>query len=278
MLGSIIGDIVGSIYEFSNIKTKDFEFFQQRMEFTDDSILTFATAQWLLQGGESWRYYYSFADAYPNPMGAYGTSFVHWVHNCQRNGFAEPYFSCGNGSAMRVGPAGWAFDTEAEVLAAAKASAECTHNHPEGIKGAQATALSILIARQGNASGKSLDAIRTEIRNAMQQQFGYEFPLTVDQLRPLYSWSGVGGSGNGGICQDSVPQAILCALEANDFEDAIRNAISIGGDSDTIGCITGSIAEALYGIPSAIRQQALTYLPQPLQNLLNEFEQRYGHR
>lgn len=278
MLGSIIGDIVGSIYEFDNIKTKDFEFFQRRMEYTDDSILTLATAQWLLQGGESWLYYYSLADANPHPMGAYGTSFVRWVHNCQRQGFAEPYNSCGNGSAMRVGPVGWAFDTETEVLAAAKASAECTHNHPEGIKGAQATALCILIARQGNASVKSLQAIRDEIRNAMQQKFGYEFPLSVDELRPRYSWKGVDRKGNGGICQDSVPQAILCALEANDFEDAIRNAISIGGDSDTIGCITGSIAEALYGIPTTLRQQALTYLPSHFQTLLNEFEQKYGHR
>lgn len=279
MLGSIIGDIVGSIYEFDNIKTKDFDFFQEKMEYTDDSILTIATAHWLMYGGESASFYIRYTNSNPNPMGGYGTKFLHWVHHSNVTGrIGEPYFSCGNGSAMRVGPVGWVFNNKEDVLASAKSSAECTHNHPEGIKGAQATALCILIARQGMVEGKDLDTIRLEIRRTMEKEFKYEFPLTVDELRPRYSWCGVGGSGNGGICQDSVPQAILCALEAKDFEDAIRNAISIGGDSDTIGCITGSISEALYGIPDSIRQKALTYLPHHFQQLIADFEKQFGHR
>ncbi len=140
MLGSIVGDIVGSIYEFANIKTKDFEFFQPEMERTDDSILCIATADWLLHGGDVSHYYSRYALEYPYPMGGYGGMFKAWSSKVARQGIHEPYNSCGNGSAMRIAPVGWAFETEREVLAAAKVSASCTHSHPEGIKGAQATA------------------------------------------------------------------------------------------------------------------------------------------
>ena len=270
MIGSIIGDIVGSIYEFSNIRTKDFEFFGRYVEYTDDSILTLATADAILAGRLSLvaDYYVRYAEAYPSPMGGYGNCFQNWVIQKTRTGYAPAYNSCGNGSAMRVGPVGWAFDTKNDTMNAAKVSAEGTHNHPEGIKGAQATAMCIFLARKG--------ASKDEIQQCMEQEFGYRFPLTIAELQKRYSWNGVDGEGNGGICQDSVPQAIQCALQATDFEDAVRNAISIGGDSDTIGCITGSIAVALFGVPANMCEKAMTYLPENFQKLVTEFEAKYG--
>lgn len=268
MLGAIIGDIVGSIYEFDNIRTKDFPFFQTEMECTDDSILTFATAQWLLKGGDVANFYGDYAVRYPYPMGGYGGMFQQWARNRKIYGKAAPYNSCGNGSAMRVAPVGWAFQTEQEVMQWAETSAACTHNHPEGVKGAQATALAILWARQGVSAA--------DIEKRITQLFAYDLTMSVEELQQRYSWRGIDGQGNGGICQDSVPQAIICALKADDFEDAIRNAVSIGGDSDTIGCITGGIAEALYGIPSALRQKAMNYIPQDFMPTLLEFEEKFG--
>lgn len=262
MIGSIIGDIAGSTYEFANIKTKNFELLASGQEFTDDSVLTFATADWLLHGGEPCDYYYRYAQAYPSPMGGYGTGFASWVYR-HRHGDTRPYNSCGNGAAMRVGPVGWAFATEAETLAAARQSAQCTHNHPEGIKGAQATALSIFLARHG--------ATPADIRRELTSRYGYDMRWTVDELRPRYSWQGLDGHGDGGTCQGSVPEAITCALEATSFEDAVRNAVSIGGDSDTIGCIAGAVAEALFPIPEELRKRALTFLNAPLGKLLAEF-------
>ena len=267
MIGAIIGDIVGSIYEFDNIKEKEFPFFSEEKEFTDDSILTLATAEWLLRGGHPADYYLKYAQAYPDPMGSYGSMFISWVHLAFR-GIVKPYNSCGNGSAMRVAPVGWAFDSLDETLSAAKLSAECTHNHPEGIKGAQATAMCIFMARQGMPV--------SEIRQAVSKRFGYDLSLTVDEIRPRYSWQGLDGLIDGGTCQGSVPQAITCALEAVDFEDAVRNAVSIGGDSDTIGCITGGIAEALFGIPANIRQRGMEYLPKELASVVEAFETKYG--
>ncbi|MBR1551720.1 MAG: ADP-ribosylglycohydrolase family protein [Muribaculaceae bacterium] len=269
MIGSVIGDVVGSIYEFRNIKTKEFPFFDKRMEYTDDSVLTFATAQWLLDGGEPANYYYRFGSENECPMGGYGGRFQSWLIRSAR-GIAAPYGSCGNGSAMRVGPVGWAFDTAEQTLAAAERSAACTHNHPEGIKGAQATALAIFMARKG--VGKD------EIRRAMEEQFGYDLSLTVDEIRPRYSWDGLDGNleASGATCQGSVPQALVCALEAVDFEDAIRNAISIGGDSDTVGCIAGSVAEALYGVPGWMRDHVMTLLSADFKRIIAEFEQLYG--
>ncbi len=258
MIGAIIGDIVGSVYEFANIKTKHFPLFEPRMEFTDDSILTVATADWLLRGGMVGDFYRCYAMRYPDPMGCYGSMFEQWV----RSGGRQAYNSCGNGSAMRVGPVGWAFDTEQEVLAAAKVSAACTHNHPEGVKGAQATALSVLLARQG----ASPDAIRQRIASS----FGYDLSPSVDAIRASYGWNGT--------CQGTVPQAIVCALEAQDFEDAIRNAVSIGGDSDTLACITGAIAEPLFGVPQSMRPVAFDYLPRQLCRVIEKFEHHYGYK
>ena len=269
MLGAIIGDIVGSIYEFDNIKTKEFPFFDERKEYTDDSILTIATADWLLSGGKVENLYLKYSTDYPYPLGSYGTMFVEWIHRSRR-GIIQPYNSCGNGSAMRVSPVGWAFDMVNKTLDAAKVSAECTHNHPEGIKGAQAVALCIFLARQGKSS--------SEIKDRIQSAFGYDLSLNVNEIRPRYSWQGLDGIISGGTCQGSVPQAIICALEATDFEDAVRNAISIGGDSDTIGCIAGSIAEALYGIPDEIRRYGINSLPPTLRTIVERFENKYGFR
>lgn len=270
MIGSIIGDIAGSIYEFNNIRTKEFEFFGKETEYTDDSILTIATADALLSGNftEVTDYYARYAEAYPSPMGGYGASFKNWAVRKARTGYAPAYNSCGNGSAMRVGPVGWAFDTREEVLNAAEVSAKGTHNHPEGIKGAQAVALCIFMARRG--------ADKKELRRCMENDFCYDFSLSVAELQARYSWQGVDGQGYGGICQDSVPQAIQCALQAADFEDAVRNAISIGGDSDTIGCITGAVAEALYGVPAAMHLRAMSYLPAAFRKIVHDFEAKYG--
>lgn len=264
MIGSIIGDIVGSVYEFTpnNIKTKQFEFFNPNGSYTDDSILTFATADWLLHGGEVAHYYSKYGERYPWPMGGYGGGFKLWLVRSIRQQDYRPYNSCGNGSAMRVGPVGWAFDTIEEILAKAKESAECTHNHPEGIKGAQATALAIMMARHG--------CDRNEIRSEIEKRFEYDLQFTCEQIRPTYTW--------GGTCQDSVPQAIVAFLDGEDYEDSIRNAISIGGDSDTIGCITGSIAEAYFGVPADLRNSAKNYLPEEFQSIISEFENKFGNK
>ena len=161
-----------------------------------------------------------------------------------------------------VAPVGWACNSKEEVLAKAKESAECTHDHPEGIKGAQATALAIMMARQG--------CDKEEIRSEIEKDFDYNLQFTCDEIRPTYTW--------GGTCQDSVPQAIVAFLDGTDFEDSIRNAISIGGDSDTIGCITGSIAEAYYGVPQDIRNRAMEYLPEQFKKILSDFELQYGKK
>ena len=195
-------------------------------------------------------------------MGGYGGGFKLWLVRSIRHQDYRPYNSCGNGSAMRVGPVGWAFDTIEEILAKAKESAECTHNHPEGIKGAQATALAIMMARHG--------CDKNEIRSEIEKRFEYDLQFTCEQIRPTYTW--------GGTCQDSVPQAIVAFLDGEDYEDSIRNAISIGGDSDTIGCITGSIAEAYFGVPADLRNSAMNYLPEELQSIISEFENKFGNK
>lgn len=266
MIGALIGDTIGSIYEFDNIKTKDFELFTPRMEPTDDSILTIATAHWLLDGGQPGGYYYRWASAYRYPMGGYGPGFLSWLAR-SRNDIAPAYNSCGNGSAMRVSPVGWAFDSEAQTLEAAKRSSECTHDHPEGIKGAQATALCIFMARHG--------ATALDIKKRIEQDFGYNLSMSIDEIRPRYSWQGLDNAGDGGTCQGSVPQAIACALQATDFEDAVRNAVSIGGDSDTIACITGAIAEALFGIPQWIKDKVLPLLDERQLDIVTRFCNTY---
>lgn len=289
MIGSIIGDIVGSVYEFHNIKTKEFPFFGSRANFTDDSIMTIAVADWLLRDPtfshqaleESMIW---FAREYPCPMGGYGGMFARWIEHPEGRvethvdgqgkqhsvliSERKPYGSCGNGSAMRVSAVGWMFDTLGQTLEVAAQSASITHNHPEGIKGAQATALSIFLARRGTS--------KQEISAEVEERFGYDLSMSVEELQHRYSWKGIDCQGDGGLCQDSVPQALICALKATDYEDAVRNAVSIGGDSDTIACITGAVAEALYGIPSDIREKGLSYLPEEFVEIVTCFESKYG--
>lgn len=263
MIGSIIGDIVGSIYEFHNIKTKEFPLFSDRSDYTDDSILSIATAKWILEGAsksDSGRYYYRYGTNYPHPLGVYGSGFQKWLWQAENVDF-EPYVSCGNGCAMRVGPVGWAFDTIEDILVYAKCSAECTHNHPEGIKGAQATALCVLMGR------KRLS--KEEIRSEISARFGYNLNFTCDEIRNTYKW--------GGTCQDTVPQSIVAFLDGKSFEDCIRNAVSIGGDSDTIACITGSIAEAYFGVPEELYVEAFNRLTPHFKNVVTEFEEKFGN-
>lgn len=240
MLGAMIGDIVGSVYEWHNIKTTEFEFLKPNCFFTDDTVLTAATAQALMTDGNYTRAYQDFTRRYPGR--GYGGNFSGWIYTED----PQPYNSWGNGSAMRISPVGFAFDTVDKVLAEAKRSAEVTHNHPEGIKGAQATALAILMARHGTDK----EAIRQEISH----RFAYDLDRTLDAIRPGYSFDV--------SCQGSVPEAIIAFLESKSFEDAIRKAISLGGDSDTIACITGGIAEACYGIPEDLAKEGKRFLPE----------------
>lgn len=254
MLGAIIGDIVGSRFEFANYKGKDFELFGPGCDYTDDTILTVATADAILNGRSYRDAYVDWGRRYPHPKGAYGASFAAWL----QDGGKAPYWSFGNGAAMRVSPIGWAFDKETPVLREADKSASCSHNHPEGIKGAQAVAFSILKLRQG--------LTKTDLAGIIE--YHYDIKATVDEIREINAFNE--------SCQVTVPQAITCFLESKDFEDAIRNAISIGGDSDTIGAITGSLAEAYYGIPDYIQKIARSYLPDDMLRIVNQFYSKYG--
>ena len=250
MLGAMIGDIVGSVYEWHNIKTEEFDFFKSDCFFTDDTVLTAATAKALMNGISYVEAYQDFSRRYPGR--GYGGNFSHWIH--AKN--PQPYNSWGNGSAMRVSPVGFAFNSVAEVLAEAEQSAAVTHNHPEGIKGAQATALAIILGRQG--------VTREEIRQEIVGRFDYDLHRTLDDIRPNYRFDV--------SCQGSVPEAIIAFLESTSYEDAIRKAISIGGDSDTIACITGGIAEAFYGgVPEEITKKGRSYLPKEILDIIDEF-------
>ena len=252
MLGAIFGDIVGSTYEFFNTRNYNFEMFPHVSNYTDDSILTIAVADAVLRGKDYEKTIYEWAMKYPNPKGAYGGSFFRWMYSEKQ----EPYGSFGNGSAMRVSAVGWLFDDEETLLNEAKKSAECTHNHPEGIKGAQATAMAVFLARKG----KSKDFIQTYI----EQKFGYIFNRSVNEIRENYTFNET--------CQGTVPEALTCFFESTSFEDAIRKGISIGGDSDTIGAIVGGIAEAFYGIPADFAQKAMSFLPEDMKEVLDEFQ------
>jgi len=237
MTGAILGDIVGSIYEFDNIKTKEFELFDKECFFTDDSVMTIAIAEALLQAEEINEenledfkenlitVMHEIGVKYPDC--GYGGHFLVWILRNKR----EPYNSFGNGSAMRVSSVGWYAKTLEEAELIAKATAEVSHNHPEGIKGAVATSGAIFLAR----TGATIDEIKKYISKY------YTIDFTIDKIRPVYKFNET--------CQETVPQAMQAFFESTSFEDAIRNAISIGGDSDTLAAITGAVAEAYYGIP-----------------------------
>lgn len=273
MLGAIIGDIVGSRFEFNNHRSKQFDLFTTDCFATDDSIMTLAVAKAIMETDKAFtpgshrcdrvsssdyhnlladmtvRYMQEIGRPYPNC--GYGGMFARWMFSDH----PKPYNSFGNGAAMRISPAGFAARTEAEAISLARTITAVTHNHAEGIKGAEATVVAILMARQGY--------LKSEIRRKITNEY-YPISFTIDQIRPTFKFNET--------CQETVPQAIACFFESESFEDAIRTAISLGGDSDTIAAITGAIAEAYYGIPDDIRNKALTYLDDRQRSVFDEWE------
>ena len=254
MIGAIAGDIIGSIYEHWPIKSKDFPLFDERCRFTDDTVLTIGVAEAILTGRSYLMCLWEIGRRYPGA--GYGGSFVRWLASDN----PQPYNSWGNGSAMRVSPVGFAFSSEEDVLRHAKMSAEVSHNHPEGIKGAQAAALAVFMGR----TGAPKDAIRTRV----SALFKYDLNRTVADIRPSYSFDV--------SCQGTVPEAIIAFLDSETYEDAIRNAISLGGDSDTLACITGGIAEAFYGnTGETIEKEVKDRLTPDLLAVVERFQKTY---
>ena len=254
ILGAIVGDIIGSVFEWDNVKTTDFELFNIHTDFTDDTVLTVATMECITNNSDFSKTYQSYCRKFPNR--GYGGRFRSWISSEN----PTPYNSWGNGSAMRVSPVGWAFNTLDEVLFFAKRSAEVTHNHPEGVKGAQAVASSLFLARNGSP--------KSDIKSYVEYTFGYNLNRTIDEIRPNFKFDE--------SCQGTVPEAIIAFLESTDFENAIRLAISLGGDSDTIACITGGIAEAFYEkIPDYIIEGSIEILPNELRNTVREFSLKF---
>lgn len=257
MLGAIAGDIIGSRFERNPIKTTDFELFHPGCRFTDDSVLTLAVADHIVLGSDLVDTLKEYFHQYPNA--GYGTGFLQWASSPSR----EPYNSFGNGSAMRVSPVGFAFDSLEVVLDKARATAQVTHNHPEGIKGAQATAAAIFLARTGNS--------KKEIKSFIEKQFQYNMNDSLAALRPQYTFDAT--------CPGSVPQAITAFLESENFEDAVRKAVSLGGDSDTQACIAGGIAHAFYGkLPDIFSAEVHSRLEVPLRQILTLFCDRFACR
>jgi ADP-ribosylglycohydrolase len=253
VLGAIFGDIVGSVHEGAATKTKDFALIVPRSTFTDDSVLTIAVAEWILTHQDLVDLFRDYADRYP--ARGYGGMFRHWMVTRSR----EPYNSFGNGSAMRVSPVGFAFDTLEDVLLWSERSAAVTHNHPEGIRGAQATAAAVFWARHLRD--------KAEIRRLLAERFGYDLAFTLDEIRPTYRFNET--------CQQTVPQALVAFLESTGYEDAIRNAVSLGGDADTLACITGGIAEAYYGVPENISRHCFDLLDSRLAKVVQRFRDRF---
>lgn len=256
MKGAIIGDIVGSIYEFDNLKSKNFELFKPECEFTDDSVLTVAVAEALLNFNpddeENFKenlidIFHKYGELYPDV--GYGGHYLSWVEHKHR----EPYNSCGNGSAMRTSAVGWYAKSIEECERIAKLCAEITHNHPDGIAGAQATAGVIFLARNG--------ASKDELKAYMEKYYPVDF--TIDEIRPTYEYEIIN--------KTTVPQAFRCFYEATNFEDTIRNAISIGGDSDTVAAIAGSMAEAFFSIPEDMAETGMSYLDNYVSEIIEEF-------
>ncbi|GAK52650.1 ADP-ribosylglycohydrolase [Candidatus Moduliflexus flocculans] len=255
MIGALAGDIIGSVYERFPLKTTTFPLFHSHCRFTDDSVMTVAVADAILKGADYAASMKRWGRKYPDA--GYGGSFFRWIFQDD----VHPYHSWGNGSAMRVSPIGWAFATIDDVLREAENTAIVSHDHPEGIKGAQAVALAVFLARTGHTK----DAIRQEIC----LRFNYTLERTVDAVRPTYTFDV--------SCQGSVPEAIIAFLDSTNYEGAVRNAISLGGDSDTLACIAGAIAEAFYqDISDDLRRTAQTFLPEDMLDVLRAFEQRFS--
>jgi len=254
VFGAIAGDVIGSVYEFTGIKTIACPLFSRETTFTDDSVMTAAVAAALLEGRDYASVFREFGRRHPGR--GYGSFFHTWLSDPSRG----PYRSWGNGSAMRVSPVARAFETEARVLEEARRSAEVTHDHPEGIRGAEAVALAVFLALQG--------ADKSEIKNRVASHSGYDLDASVDDIRPAYRFEE--------SCHGSVPQSIICFLESSDFEHAVRLAISLGGDADTMACIAGAIAEAHYGgVPQAIAGPVRELLSPDLRDVLERYEARF---
>lgn len=261
LMGAVLGDIAGSIYEFNPHKSTEVDLKDKRMDYTDDTIMTIAVADWILNDKlhtkkglvacmQKW------GRKYPHPMGAYGNMFSQWL----RTDTPKPYNSWGNGSAMHVSAVGFAFDTLELTMKMAKKCAEVTHNHPEGIKGAQATAAAIFMARTGST--------KDEIRRFISETFGYDLNRSCDDIRPTYGFDG--------SCQGTVPESIIAFLDSKDYEDALRLCISLGGDADTMGAITGAIAGAYYNkMPYTLYEFGINKLPDDIQNIIGDFDSRY---
>ncbi len=257
MLGALVGDIVGSVYEWNNHRSKDFPLFTERSFFTDDSVLTIALAQAILEQADYAALMRAYGRRYPDA--GYGGMFRRWLGDPSMG----PYHSFGNGAAMRVSPVGWAYATLGETLEQARFYTAVTHDHPEGIKGAQAVAGSIFMGRH--------DAGKAEIRQWVIDYTGYDLSRSCDEIRPKYTFNET--------CQKTVPEALTAFLESTDFEDAIRLGISLGGDSDTLTCITGSVAEAFYGgVPAEIEREAIARLDDRLRQVVCLFRGRYPAR
>ena len=262
MMGAIIGDISGSRFEWANIRQKQFQFFKRQCRATDDSVMTLAVAGALLEApdvaslpGYAVKWMQELGRAYPRA--GYGGRFFDWIY--AEN--PQPFNSWGNGAGMRVSPCAWAANTLEEALQLSDAVTGVTHNHPEGMKGARAITAAVFLARMG----KSMQEIREHIETEY-----YPLRFTLDEIRPTYKFDV--------SCQGRVPQAIEAFLEGESFEDAVRGAISIGGDSDTIAAMTGAIAEAFWGIPEDLREKSMAFLDERQKQMIAAFEERYGNR
>jgi len=254
MIGAIAGDIIGSIYEWNNIKTKDFILFSDRCFYTDDTILTVALADSILTDTPYVNNLKTFYRWYPNA--GYGGGFHRWA----QGGSFEPYNSWGNGAAMRISPVGYAYNDLDVVIEKAREFSAVTHNHAEGVKGGQATAAAIFLSRTGKS--------KNEIRAFIETRFQYDLSQHVDEIRPHYKFDE--------SCQGTVPPAIRTFIDSTDFEDAIRTAVSLGGDTDTLACITGGIAQAFYGaVPETIQQKVYSILDERLGEITKRFMRRY---
>jgi ADP-ribosylglycohydrolase len=255
IIGAVAGDVIGSVYEWNNKRSIEFPLFVKQSTFTDDTVMTMAVVDCVLNNKSFKETLWIYGGDYPHR--GYGGMFAEWLRGTDM----KPYNSFGNGSAMRVSAIGFAFNSLEEVLEMAKQSAEITHSHPEGIKGAQAVATAIFLAKNNKS--------RAEIKNYVETTFGYNLDETIDEIRPKYRFNET--------CQGSVPQAIRAFLESSDYENAIRLAISIGGDSDTIACMAGGIAAAFYKeIPEAIVTGVVARLPVEFIDLLNQFEEKFN--
>ena len=258
MLGAIIGDTAGSVYQFYNTRTKDFKLFTNRSRPTDDSIMTLAVAEILLSSDTSYENVVNTFRKWGNnyPYAGYGGRFGHWL----RVSNPKPYNSCGDGSAMRISPVGWVAKSEEEVVKLSRAVTEVTHNHPEGIKGAEVVAMCIFKARMG--------ASKEQLREYIVSQYPIVETLDYEDLRKNYEFYE--------ICQRTVPQALYCFLISKDFEDCLRTTISIGGDCDTTAAMSCAVAEAFYGIPNDLKEQIMEYLDIDMIELIEKFQKEFS--